>query len=85
MMGGALPNDGPMTAITEQEFLSCPHCQRTIRWTLDMTSPVGRRLETDYACNTCNGKPVCISCGELLQAGRACPGPYVLRAKMGLT
>lgn len=85
MMGGAMPNDGPMIATIEQEFLTCPHCQRTIRWTLDMTSPVGRRLETDYACKACNSRPICVPCGELMHAGRACPGPYAIRTNKGLT
>lgn len=76
--------DGPVSSLVlGAAFYTCPHCQRSIREVCDMSSPVGRRLESDYSCPACGGQPVCVRCGELLHAGHPCPGPYRVRARMG--
>jgi hypothetical protein len=77
-MGGAA---GTEIGIPQQEFTTCVHCQKTILFKIDMSSPIANKLDSDYRCAQCNGKPICRECGYELQATGKCPGPYRIRAK----
>lgn len=87
-MGGAVdetPERAINYGIPHQEFTTCVHCQTTILFKIDLSSPVANKLDSDYRCPTCNNKPICRECGYLLQATGVCPGPYRFRAINGLT
>src|SRR4051794_27798920 len=87
-MGGAVdetPERAINYGIPEQQFTICAHCQKTIVFKIDLSSLIANKLDSDYRCQACNGKPICRECGYDLQATGVCPGPYRIRALMGLT
>jgi hypothetical protein len=77
--------DGPVNSnVIILDFVTCHHCQNSIRYEFDMSSPfVNHRLKTIYTCTSCDGKPICMACGEAMQKTGKCPGSYRARARMG--